>query len=90
MSWRTIRKSTVEDEQRLRVAAERFCTKYMPNYLRSDDPVFDAECYVSDRETPDGYKHPVARRAWFAAVRRALRDSAATGIAYGYVGASPK
>ena len=95
MSWHIIRSATDEDRRRLREAAQRFTVRHGLYVHPDDDPVDDLEqILATDHAVTTGgstlYEEDLAylRRYWRRAVQRALRDPAAEGIAYGYVGRS--
>lgn len=93
MAWNTIRKATDEDSARLMAAAQRFMATHFPS-VDTDDVadtgemmamVVEAEIDAAASIDPHG-NHARLRNLWRAAVRRALREPACEGIAYGYVG----
>ena len=81
-AWSTIRKATDEDHERLALAAKRFQTRHG---LQSADILSELGC-LTDRGMPECWKAERLMPLWKRCVKRALRDNAAEGIAWGYVG----
>ena len=82
MSWNVIRQADGIDRERLEVAAERFAARHSLS-LVDGDTMWDTLAWVV-------YDDPYKRKLWTACVRRALRHSRATGIAWGTVGYESK
>ena len=82
MTWNVIRQADGIDRERLEVAAERFAQRHNLSLVNGDD----------GKDTLDWvtYDDPYMRKLWTACVRRALRHSRATGIAWGTVGYESK
>jgi hypothetical protein len=90
MAWGTIRQATDEDIARYRAAAERFIVRHdirQWNDSEYNDPTDDVEFHLEDLVSRGQHEESrYLRRLWLRAVRRALRNPSADGIAYGYVG----
>ena len=82
MSWNVIRQADGIDRDRLEVAAERFAARHNLSLVDGDD--------MKDTLDWATYDDPYMRKLWTACVRRALRHSRATGIAWGTVGYESK
>ncbi len=89
MSWSTIRRATIEDEERLNRAAVAFAERHDLRVWDADT----AEATINNAITPNYDSDEIERmeckrlgRYWLACVRRALREPTADGIARGYVG----
>ena len=82
MSWNVIRQADGIDRERVAAAAERFAQRHNLSLVDGDD----------GKDTLDWatYDDPYMRKLWTACVRRALRHSRATGIAWGTVGYESK
>ena len=78
MTWDIIRQADGIDRERVAAAAERFAQRHNLSLVNGDD----------GKDTLDWvtYDDPYMRKLWTARVRRALRHSRATGIAWGTVG----
>ena len=82
MTWNVIRQADGIDRDRLEVAAERFAARHNLSLVDGDD--------MKDTLDWATYDDPYMRKLWTACVRRALRHSRATGIAWGTVGYESK
>ena len=82
MTWNVIRQADGIDRDRLEVAAERFAARHNLSLVDGDD--------MKDTLDWATYDDPYMRKLWTACVRRALRHSRATGIAWETVGYESK
>jgi len=82
MAWNIIRQADGIDRERVAAAEERFAKRHNLSFVAGDD-LKDTLDWIT-------YDDPYLRKLWTACVRRALRDSRATGIAWGTVGYESK
>ena len=85
MAWVMIRRADAEDYERVERAAKAFSARHgLDRYVSSEDwTLTDHEQAVEHVAANGSQRLP---GYWRACVRRALREPAATGISYGYVG----
>lgn len=90
MAWSTIRKATADDRDAIEAAAERFIKRHGIKTWSDEPASSTVDNHIDGLSQKDrvdgGERGRYLGRLWRAAVRRALNERHADGIAYGYVG----
>lgn len=84
--WATIRRAEEEDYAILQKKAREFCKRHGISNMGLRDPVDDIDFHIHETSVVEPQAGSYIRRLWQRIVARALREPAAEGIAYGYVG----
>lgn len=87
MAWSTIRRATDDDMANLAKTAKRFVERHgLGTYMSPILTVADLEIGHYGESESEARHRKHLRRLWVQCVRRTLKEPAAEGIAFGYVG----